>query len=219
MTADGDCSHEIKSCLFLGRKAMTNLNNMLKSRNITLLTKVCLVKAMAFPVVMYGYESWTIKKAEHQRIDAFELWCWEDSWASLDCKEIKTVHRKGNQSWIFIGRTDAEAEAPILCPPDVKNWLIAKHPDAVKNWRQEEKGMTEDEMVGCHHWLDEHEFEQAPELVMDREACSLWDCKESETTEQLNWNDALQINIHGGMIDAGMAVAEVDQASSAKWPQ
>ena len=79
ITADGDCSHEIKSCLFLGRKAMTNLNNMLKSRNITLLTKVCLVKAMAFPVVMYGYESWTIKKAEHQRIDAFELWCWEDS--------------------------------------------------------------------------------------------------------------------------------------------
>ena len=79
ITADGDCSHEIKSCLFLGRKAMTNLNNMLKSRNITLLTKVCLVKAMVFPVVMYGYESWTIKKAEHQRIDAFELWCWEDS--------------------------------------------------------------------------------------------------------------------------------------------
>ena len=74
ITADGDCSHEIKSCLFLGRKAMTNLNNMLKSRNITLLTKVCLVKAMAFPVVMYGYESWTIKKAEHRRIDAFELW-------------------------------------------------------------------------------------------------------------------------------------------------
>ena len=88
----------------------------------------------------------------------------------LGSKEIQPVHPKGNQSWIFIGRTDAEAEAPILWPADGKNWLIWKDPDIGKDWRQEEKGMTEDEMVGWHHWLDGHEFEQAQELVMDREA-------------------------------------------------
>ena len=88
----------------------------------------------------------------------------------LDCKEIKLVHSKGNQSWIFIGRTDAEAETPILWPPDVKKWLIGKAPDAGKGWRQEEKGMTEDEMVGWHHRLDGHVFEQLRVLMMDREA-------------------------------------------------
>ena len=88
----------------------------------------------------------------------------------LDCKEIQPVHPKGNQFWIFIGRTDAEAEALILWPPDAKNWLTGKDPDAGKDWRQEETGMTEDEMVGWHHWFNEHEFKQAPELVMDREA-------------------------------------------------
>ena len=88
----------------------------------------------------------------------------------LDCKKIKPVHPKGNQSWIFIGKTDAEAEAPLLWPPDAKNWLTVKAPDARKDWRQEEKGRTEDKMVGRHHWLDGHEFEQAQELVMDREA-------------------------------------------------
>ena len=87
----------------------------------------------------------------------------------LDCMEIKPVHPKGDQSWILIGRTDPEAEAPILWPLDAKNWLLAKDPDAGKDWRQEEKGMTEDEMVGWHHWLDGHEFEQALELLMDRE--------------------------------------------------
>ena len=103
-------------------------------------------------------ESWTIKKAEHWRIDAFELWCWRRLESPLDCKEIKPVNPKGNQSWIFIGRTDAEA--PIFWPPDVKNWLIGKDRDAEKDWRQEEKGLTEDEVVGWHHWLDGHEFEQ-----------------------------------------------------------
>ena len=156
ITADGDCSHEIKRHLLLGRKAMTNLDSILKSRDITLLTKVHIVKAMVFPVVMYGCESWAIKKAEHWRIDAFELWCWRKL---LDWKEIQPVHPKGNQSWIFIGRTDAEAEIPILWPPDVKNWLIGKDPDAGKDWRWEEKGTTEDEMVGWHHWLNGHEFE------------------------------------------------------------
>ena len=110
---------------------MTNLDSILKSRDITLPTKVCLVKAMVFPVVMYGCESWTIKKAERRR--AFELWCWRRCLRSpLDCKEIQPVHSKGDQSWVFIGRTDAEAEAPILWPPDTKNWLMWKDPDAGK---------------------------------------------------------------------------------------
>ena len=122
ITANGDCSHEIKRCLFLGRKAMTNLDSILKSRDITLPTKVRLDKAMVFPVVMYGCESWTVKKAEN--------WCFwtvvlEKTLESpLDCKEIQPVHPKGNQSWIFIGRTDAEAETPIFWPPDSKNWHI-----------------------------------------------------------------------------------------------
>ena len=121
ITADGDCSHEIKRCLFLGRKVMNNLGSMLKSRDITLPTKVHLVKAMDFPVVMCGCESWTVKKAEHRKIDAFELWCWRRLESPLDCKEIQPVHPKGDQSWVFIGKTGAEAEIPILWPPDVKS--------------------------------------------------------------------------------------------------
>ena len=124
ITADGDCSHEIKRRLLLGRKAMTNLDSILKRRDITLPTKVHLDKAMVFPEVMYGCESWTIKKAEHQRTDAFELWCCRRLLSPLDSKEIQPVHPKGNQSWIVIGRTDAKAETPILWPPVVKNWLI-----------------------------------------------------------------------------------------------
>ena len=100
---------------------MTNLDSIFKSRDITLSTKVHLVKAMVSPVVMYGCESWTIKKAEHQRIDAFELWCWGTLGNPLDCKEIQPVHPKGDQSWVFIGRTDVEAETPILWPPDAKS--------------------------------------------------------------------------------------------------
>ena len=114
---------------------------------------------MVFPVVMYGCESWTIKKAERWRTDAFELVLEKALKSPLDCKEIQPVHPKGNQSWMFIGRTDAEVETPILWPPDVKNWFIGKDPHAGKDWRQEEKVMTEDEMVGWHHWLDGHEFE------------------------------------------------------------
>ena len=98
ITADSDCSHEIKRHLLLGRKAVANLDSILKSRDTTLPTKVHLVKAMVFPVVMYGCESWTIKKAEHQRIDDFELWCWRRLKSPLDCKEIKPVYPKGNQS-------------------------------------------------------------------------------------------------------------------------
>ena len=112
ITADSDYSHEIKRHLLLGRKAMTNLDSILKSRDITLTTKVCIVKSMVFLVFMYGCESWTIKKAEHWSTDAFELWCWRRLLRVFDCKEIKPVNPKGNQSWIFIGRTDAES--PIL---------------------------------------------------------------------------------------------------------
>ena len=132
ITADGDCSHEIKRLLLLGRKAMTKLDSILKSRDITLPTKVHVVKAMVFPIVMYGCESWTIKKAECQRSTAFKQWCWRRllrvPWTAIS-----------NQSWIFIGRTDAEAEAPILWPPDAKSQLIGKDPDAQKDWRKEEK--------------------------------------------------------------------------------
>ena len=121
ITADGDCSHEIERRLLLGRKVVINLDSILKSRDITLPTKVHIVRAMVFPVVMYGCESWTIKKAECRRIDAFELWCWRRLLSPLDCKEIQPVHPKGDQSWVFIGRTDAEAESSILWPPDAKS--------------------------------------------------------------------------------------------------
>ena len=159
ITVDGDCSHRIKRRLLLGRKAMTNLDSILKSRDITLPAKVCIVKAMAFPVVMHVCESWTIKKAACQRMDGFELWCWRRLESSLDSKEIKPLNPKGNQSWIFIGRTDAEAEAPTLWLLDVKIWLIGKDPYTGQDWGQE-KGEAEDEMFGWHHQLSGHEFEQ-----------------------------------------------------------
>ena len=157
ITADGDCSHKIKRGLLLWREVMTNLDSILKSRDFA--NKVLSSKR-------YGFSS-------------SHVWIWEldykESWAqnwcfwtlvlekslesSMDCKEIQPVHPKGNQSWIFIGRTDAETETPTLWPPDVKNGLIRKDPDAGKDWRQEEKGMTEDEMVGWHHRHDGHESE------------------------------------------------------------
>ena len=155
----GDCSHKIKRCLLLGRKVITNLDSILKSRDITLPTKVHLFKAMVFPVVMYGCESWTIKKAERGKIYAFELWCWRRLESPLDCKEIQPVHPKGDQSWVFTGRTDAGAETPIVWPPHVKSELIGKDPDARRDRGQEEKRTTEDEMVGWHHQLDGQEFE------------------------------------------------------------
>ena len=119
--ADGDCSHEIKRQLLLGRKVMTNLDGILKSRDIALPTKVCLVKVMVFPVVMYGCESWTVKKAERRRIDAFELWCWRRLLrVPWDCKEIQPVHSE-DQPWDFFGRNDAKAETPVLWPPHAKS--------------------------------------------------------------------------------------------------
>ena len=118
INADGDCSQEIKRCLLLGRKLMTNLDSIFKSRDITLPTKVCLVKTMVFPVFMYGCESWTIKKAEHRRINAFALWCWR---RLLDCKQIQPVHSEGDRPWDFFGRNDAKAETPVLWPPHEKS--------------------------------------------------------------------------------------------------
>ena len=137
-------------------------------------------------------ESWTIKKAKCQRIDAFELWCWRRLENPLDCKQIKPANPKGNKSWIFIGRTDAEAETPILWPPDAKNWLIGKDPDSGKDWRQEEMGMTEDEMVGWHHQLDGHEVGQALGVGDGQGSlacCSPWSHKELDTPEWLNWTE------------------------------
>ena len=138
--------------------------------------------------------------AECKWIDDFELWYWRRLESPLDCKVIKPGNPKGNKSWIFIRRTEAEAEAPILWPPDANNWLIWKDPDAGKIWRWEEKGMTEDEMVGQHHWLNGHEFEQALE---DGEGegnlvcCCPGSHKESDMTEQLN-NSNIYNLFHGG---------------------
>ena len=196
ITADGDCSHEIKRRLLHGRKVMTNLDSIFKSRDITLPTKVYLVKTMVFPVVEYGYENRTIKKAEGRRIDALELWCWRRLLRSpLDFKEIQPVHPKGDQSWVYFGRTDAEAETPIPWPPDEKNWLIGKDPDAGKDWRQEEKGTTEDEMVGWHHWLNGHELGRLRELVMDRKAwCAAVHGVTKSGTWLSNWTELNWIN-------------------------
>ena len=159
ITTDGDCSHEVKRRLLLERKAMTNLDSILKSRdnfaNKGLSSQGCGFSSSHVWMWELDYkESWVLKN-----------WCF---WivvldrtleSPLDCKEIRPVHPKGDQSWIFIGRTDAEAETPILWPPDAKDWLTGKDPDAGNDWRQEEKGMTEDEMVGWHHQLNGHEFE------------------------------------------------------------
>ena len=139
---------KLKDTCSLEKKAMTNIDSVLilKSRDISLPTKVCIVKAMFVPVVMYKCESWAIKKAECWRIDAFELWCWRRLLSLLHCKEIKPVNPKGNQPWIFIGKTGDEA--PIFLPLDVKSWLIRKDPDAGKDWKQKEKGAAEDGWAG-----------------------------------------------------------------------
>ena len=158
ITADGDCSHEIKRCLPLGRKVMTNLDGIFKSRG-PFANKGPSSQGYGFPsghVWMWDLdykESWTPKN-----------WCFwtvvleKTLESSLDCKEIQPVHSKGNQSWIFIGRTDAASETPILWPPDAKNWLIWKDPGAEEDWMWEEKGTIQDEMVGWQHRLNGHEF-------------------------------------------------------------
>ena len=162
ITAEGDCSHIIKRRLLLGRKVMANLDSIFKSRDITLPTKVRLDKAMVFPVVMYGCEldceeSWALKN-----------WCFwtmvlkKTLESPLDCKEIQPVHPKGDQPWDFFGGNGAEAETPMLWPPHAKSWLIGKDSDAGRDWVQEEKGTTEDEMAGWHYWLNGRESKWTP---------------------------------------------------------
>ena len=174
---------------------------------------------------MYGCESWTIKKAEHQRIDAFELWCWRRRLESLlNCKEIQPVHPKGNQSWIFIGRSDTKAEAPILWPPDAENWLIGKDPDSGKDRSQEEKGMTEDEMVGWHHRLNGHELKQSPGAGNGLESlacCSLWGSRESDMTERLNWIELPPPRTHRDVTGSGSPSSSWPHPpkSSSPWPK
>ena len=166
-------------------KTQPTASEICNIKNKTLLTKVRIVQAMVFSLVMYGPETWTINKTECQRIDASELWCWRTLVSPLDSKEVKPVSLKGYQPWIFIKRTDAEAEAPVLWPPDAKNQLIGKDPDAGKNWKQEKK-MTKDEMVGRHHQLNGHEFEQTLGIVKNREAwpCgSPWCCRDLASEE------------------------------------
>ena len=138
-------------------------------------------------------------KGECRRIDAFELWCWRRLESPLDCEEIQPVHPKGNQSWIFIGRTNAEAATPILWPPDAKNWLTGKDPDAGEDWRQEEKGTTEGNMVGWDHWLDGHEFDQASWVGDGQESlacCSPWGHRVGyDRVTELNWFMLLFISL------------------------
>ena len=190
ITADGDCSLEIKRCLLLGRKAMTNLDSILKSRDITLPTKVHLVKAVVFPVVWYGCESWTVKKAERRRVDAFELWCWRR------LLRVPWTVRRSNQSIlkeISPGRSlerlmlklKLQYFGRLMWRAD--SW---KDPDVGKDWRQEEKEMTEDEIVRWHHQLNGHEFVWTPGVDDGQgglACCSSWGHKESDATERLNW--------------------------------
>ena len=149
VTKDDECSHEFKRCLFLGRKAVTNLDSILKSRDIALPTKVCVVKAIVSPVVMYGW-MWEL---DHKDGWVLKKWCFwtmvlKTLESPLDSKEIKPTSPKGNQPWIVIGRADAEAESPVLWPPDVKSWHFWEDPYAGKDWGQKEKGVKEDELVG-----------------------------------------------------------------------
>ena len=187
ITADGDCSHEIKRHLLLGRKAMTNLDTVLESRDITLPTR-SIVKAMVFRSHVQMWEM------DHNEGWVPKNWCFwtvvlkKNLESPMDSKEIKPVNPKGNQPWIFIGRTDAEAKAPVLWPPDGKSWLTGKDPDAGKDWGQEEKGAAENDKVEWHHQLKGHEFEQIPG-DSEEQGClmysSLWGCKDLDTTEQL----------------------------------
>ena len=187
ITADSDYSHEIKRHLHLGRKAMTDLDSVLKSRDITLPTKVCIVIAMIFFPSSHVW-MWEL---DHKEGWAPKNWCFQtavlEKTSESDYKEIQPVNPKGNQPWVFIGRTDAKAKAKatVLWPPDAKSQLTGKDPDAWKDWRQKEKGMTENEMVGWHHWFNEHEFEwtlEDSEGQGSLACCNSWGHKESDTT-------------------------------------
>ena len=192
ITVDGDCSHEIERRLLLGRKVMTNLGSIFKSRDITLLTKVCLVKAMVFPVVTMDVRVGLWRRLSAEKLMLLNCGVGEDSWESLGLQGDPTVHPKGDWSWVFIGRTDAEAETPILWPPHAKNWLIGKDRDAGRDWGQEEKGTTEDEMAGWYHRHNGHEFGWTLGVGDGQgglACCDSWGREESDTTERtkLNW--------------------------------
>ena len=186
ITADGDGSHEIKRCLHVGRKVMANLDSILKSRDITLPTKVRLVKAMVFPVVMYGCQSWTVKKAERQKVDAFELWYWRK------LLRVPGTAGRSNQSILKEMGPGYSLEGLMLklkLPPHAKSWLIGKDPDAGRDWGQEEKRLTEDKMVGWHHRLNGHGFGWTSGAGDGQEGlvcCGSWHHKQSDTTERLN---------------------------------
>ena len=202
ITANGDCSHEIKRCLLLGRKVITNLDSIIKKQRYYFANKCPSSQS-------YGFSSCHVWmwELDYKESWALKNWCFwtvvlkKTLESPLDCKETQPVHLYRNQSWIFIGRTDTEAETPIFWPPDAKNWLIGKDPDAGKDWRQEEKGTTEDEMGGWHHQLDGHEFEQALEVGDGQgglACCRLWGHELLDTTEQLNWTELSHVsNQHG----------------------
>ena len=160
ITADGDCSHEIKRCSLLGRKAMTNLNSNITKKRHHFADKVPYSQSYGFSSQVWMWE------LDHKKWWVLKNWSFWTLFLErtqgnpLDSKEIKLVYPKGNQPWTFIGRTDAEAEALVLWSPEAKKWFIRKDLDAGKDWRQEKKGMIEDEMAEWYHWLDEHEFEQ-----------------------------------------------------------
>ena len=193
LTANGDCSHEIKRCLLLGRKLMINLDSIIKSRDITLPTKVRLAKAMVFPVVVCGCESWTIKKAEHRGIDAFEPWCWRR------LLRVPWTARRSNQS-ILKEISPEYSLGGLMLKLKLQHFghLMQRTDSFQMTWmlgktgRREEKGRTEDEMVGWHHWLNGQEFEQAPEVGDGQGSLACWSPpgrKESDMTEKLNWTD------------------------------
>ena len=190
-TADGDCSHESKRRLLLGRKVLTNLDSILKSRDITLSTKVSLVEAIVFPVVMYGCESWTINKAKSRRIYAFELWCWRR------LLRVPWAARRSNQSTPKETNTECSLEElscnwkSVLWPAGAKSWLIGKDPDAGRDWGQE-KGTTEDEMAGWHHRHNGYGFGWILGVGDGQgglACCGSWGCKELDTTKRLNWTE------------------------------
>ena len=187
ITVDGDRSHEIKRCLFLERKAMTNLNSMLKRRDITLLTKVCVVKAMVSPVVMYGCDRWTIKKAEHRRTDAFELWCWRRllrvPWTTRSSNQsiLKEINPEYSLEGLML-KLKLQHLGHLMRRAD----SLEKDPDGGNDRGQEEKGATEDEMVGQHHTLTGQEFEQTQgdsEGQGSLSCCSSWCGKEPDTIQ------------------------------------
>ena len=190
ITADGDSNHEIEWCLLLGRKALTYLDSILKIRDITLPIMVHLVRAVIFPVVTYGCESWTIRKVECWWIDAFELWCWRDSWESCVPQGDPASHPEGNQSWISFEGLMLKLKLQYFGHLMRRNWLIGKDPYAGKDWRQLEKGTMEDEVVGLHCRLAGHEFAKSSRgwWCTGKPGCCIpWGCKDSDRTEQLVW--------------------------------